>query len=589
MTGSFNRRHLLLVALLCLAAVPYFTRLGASSLWDANEAFYAETPRRMIESGDLINPSFNNQPRFNKPPLSYWVVAVFYKLFGVSATSERLAIALGAILLIATAFALGRLLYSTEAGLYAALALAIAPRFLMFSRRIMIDVYMAMWMAAALLFFALAEARPNERKRYLILMYVAVGLGVLTKGPAAALLPALAVILYLALHRELRRWREMMLPLGALIVAAIVSPWYLAIYEQHGWHYISTFILKDNLSRYTQPVWGPRRGVFFYIPVVFGDMFPWSLFLIPVLLLAARGWLQSSRLMSRLRRNRERGLETTQPNANEVTASSSARLERLCLIWVAVIVGFFSLSQNKEDLYILPIYPAAAALVGAFLARAIEAPHIEAHIAQPWRNWARWMTAAMGGLIAASGLGVLYLFAHSSADYQFDGARLIGAIAATGGLIALALSLFKRRRLAVTATALTVVAFNLVFVARTLADFERFKPVRPFCEVIQAEAPADALVGYYRYAAPSMVFYLRRPVFEYYRPEELLDAWGSGRAVYCVMLADEYEALRPQLPTPARVLASRPVFQVKLKFILEKKEPPQLLLITNQGGAVFAE
>src|SRR5205085_889154 len=117
----------------------------------------------------------------------YWVVALFYKLFGVSATSERLAIALGAILMIATAFALGRLLYSTEAGLYAALALAIAPRFLMFSRRIMIDVTVAMWMAAALLFFALAEARPNERKRYLILMYVAVGLGVLTKGPAAAL------------------------------------------------------------------------------------------------------------------------------------------------------------------------------------------------------------------------------------------------------------------------------------------------------------------------------------------------------------------------------------------------------------------
>src|SRR5437868_2585435 len=197
MTGSFNRRQLILVAVLCLAAIPYFTRLGASSLWDANEAFYTETPREMIESGDLVNPSFNYQPRFNKPPLSYWIVAGFYKLFGISATSERLAMALAAIAMMATAFALGRLLFSVEAGLYAALALAIAPRFLMFSRRIMIDVYMAMFMAAALLFFALAEARPNERKRYLILMYVAVGLGVLTKGPAAALLPALAVVIYL--------------------------------------------------------------------------------------------------------------------------------------------------------------------------------------------------------------------------------------------------------------------------------------------------------------------------------------------------------------------------------------------------------
>jgi predicted solute-binding protein len=108
------------------------------------------------------------------------------------------------------------------------------------------------------------------------------------------------------------------------------------------------------------------------------------------------------------------------------------------------------------------------------------------------------------------------------------------------------------------------------------------------CDIIQANAPADALVGYYRYAAPSMVFYLRRQVFEYYQPDELLRAFASGRAVYCLMLAEEYESLKPQLPPQASVLASRPVFQVKLKFILDRKEPPQLLLITNKGGAEFA-
>ena len=573
MTGPLNRRRLLLVALLCLAVIPYFTRLGASSLWDANEAFYTETPREMIAANDLVNPSFNQQPRFNKPPLSYWVVAAFYRLLGVSATSERLAIALGAILMIAIAFALGRLLDSTEAGLYAALALAIAPRFLMFSRRIMIDVYMAMFMAAALLFLALAEARPRERKRYLILMYVAIGLGVMTKGPAAAVLPALAVVIYLAINRELKRWREMMLPLGALIVAAMVSPWYLAIYEQHGWHYITQFILKDNLSRYTQPVWGPRRSVFFYAPVVIGDMFPWSLFFVPVLWVAARRWLRNSSLVGRLR---------SRAKEDQAAVTPRLRVERLCLIWVAVIVVFYSLSRNKEDLYILPIYPAVAALVGAFLARTVAA------VAAPWRDWARWTTALMGLLVAASGAGVLYLFAHSSADYQFDGARLIGFIAAAGGLAALLLSLINRVGRAVLAAAVTVVAFNWVFVLWTLPDFERFKPVRPMCEMIGKDAPADALVGYYRYAAPSMAFYLRRQVFEYYQPDELLDAWSAGRAVYCLIPADDYESLKSQLP-PVTVLASRPVFQVKLKFILEKKAPPQLLLITNQGGAVFAE
>jgi 4-amino-4-deoxy-L-arabinose transferase-like glycosyltransferase len=561
MTGPFNRRHALLVAILCLAVVPYFTRLGASSLWDSNEAFYTETPREMIEANDLVNPSFNYQPRFNKPPLSYWIVAAFYKVFGVSPTAERLAIGVLAMAMIGIAYTLGRLLYSTEAGLYAAIALAIAPRFMMFSRRIMIDVAMAMLMAATLAFFALAQSRPAERKRYLILMYVAAGLGVLTKGPIAVVLPALVFLIYFALHRELRRLREMMLPLGALIVAAIVSPWYLAVYELHGWQYISTFILKDNLSRYTQPVWGPRRGIFFYLPVVIGDMFPWSLFFIGALVASAHRWLKGS-----------------------TDDSLDLKLHRLCLIWAAVIVVFFSLSQNKEDLYILPIYPAVAAVVGAFLARALRADNAGAY-----DQGARWVLAALGLALAAAGAAGFYLFAHSSADYQFDGARLASTVAIVGGLVVLAGATANRRRLALLASALALVAVNWVAVLRVLPDFERFKPVRPMCERIAGEAPADALVGYYRYAAPSMTFYLRRQVFAYYEPDELIAAFQSGREVYCLMLAEDYESLKPQLPLQANVLASRPVFQVKLKFILDKREPPQLLLITNKGGVTFAQ
>src|SRR5262249_50251958 len=157
------------------------------------EAFYAETPREMIEAKDYVNPTFNSHPRLNKPPLSYWVVIPFYKLFGVSETSERLPIALAAMIMIATAYGLCRVLYSRDAGLLAALALAAAPRFLMFSRRIMIDIYLAMFMSLALLMFALAEKYSERRRGFLLLMYICLGLGVLTKGPVAAALPAVVL------------------------------------------------------------------------------------------------------------------------------------------------------------------------------------------------------------------------------------------------------------------------------------------------------------------------------------------------------------------------------------------------------------
>jgi 4-amino-4-deoxy-L-arabinose transferase-like glycosyltransferase len=583
MNTSHTRTRAVLMILLLLAAAPYFIRLGASSLWDSNEAFYTETPREMLESGDLVNPSFNYQPRFNKPPLCYWIVALFYKLFGVSATVERLTIALAAMVMIAAAFILGWVSFSIEAGWLAALALAIAPRFLMFSRRIMIDVYLAMFMSLALVFFVLAESQPRRRRLYLVLMYLSAGLGVMTKGPVAIALPAIAILIYLAIERQLARWREMMLPVGALIVAIIVLPWYAAIYGQHGWSYIETFILKDNLSRYTQPVWGPRRGLFFYVPVVLGDMFPWSVLLVAVVLIAMRSRLKSAVQWARRFRKPASLVEeadgVAQLAANQTDHEPGQPMWSLLLIWVAVIVGFFSLSRNKEDLYILPIYPAAAALISGLLARFINRDQAKSAFAV-----VRWSLAILGLVTAAAGAGVLYLFSHSAQAFRFDGAALIGAVAIAGGLASISCGLLRKEFIALAASAATVIAFNWVFVLRTLPDFERFKPVRPLCEIIQANASPEAKVGYYRLASPSMVFYLRRPVFEYYQPEELVQALASGQEVYWLMTAVDYEGLKATLPVATYVLASRPMFQVKLKSILDKAEPPKLMLIATKPG-----
>lgn len=554
MKTSLTRTQWVLIVVLTLAAAPYFIRLGSSSLWDSNEAFYAETPREMIESGDYVNPTFNFRPRLNKPPLSYWLVVPFYKLLGVSETAERLAIALAAMTMIGTAYGLGRVVSSVDAGLLAAIALAIAPRFLMFSRRIIIDVSLAAFMALALLLFTLAERTPGRRRLYLILMYVSLGLGVITKGPVAVVLPAATLVIYLAVYRQLNRLREMMLPMGLIIVAAVVLPWYLAIYYQHGWTHIEAFILKDNLSRYTEPVWGPRRGFLFYIPVMIGDLFPWSLFLIPGLAFAAR--------------------EVWRGKGQPASLARSG----LLVIWIAVIVVFFSFSKSKEDLYILPIYPAAAALVGGSVAGFLGNDRSRKN------GFIRWIALALGTVIASAGAVILYLFGKGTQPYDMAGANFIGYAAILGGLLAAGAALFNKTRSAIVSTALTVAACNWVFVLWTLPDFERYKPVRSLCEAIAIEAHPGALVGYYRTAYPSMVFYLRRPIFEYYEQGEIEAAFASGKEVFCIMTAVEYEATKSRLASQTRVLASRPIFQVKLKTILDRVELPQVVLISNKGG-----
>src|SRR5262245_539480 len=232
----------------------------------------------MLERGDWVNPTFNYEPRFNKPVLAYWVVGVLYKVFGVSVGVERVAIAGLALVMIVAAWFLGRAAsIHPAAPVLAALGLAANPRFFMFARRILIDVMLTSFMTLILLFFALAERYPARRRLFLILMYIAVGFGVLAKGPVAAALPALVFLLYLGVHREWRRLPDMMIPPGAVIALAIAAPWYVILCSQGGWTHISGFFLGENVGRFTSTFGPTGRGPFFYIGVMFTDALPWSL------------------------------------------------------------------------------------------------------------------------------------------------------------------------------------------------------------------------------------------------------------------------------------------------------------------------
>ena len=481
--------------------IPYFVNLGVSSIWDANEAFYAQTPREMMEASDYVTPSFNFQLRMNKPVLSYWNVAASYRVFGVSEWSERLPIAIGGIVIVATAFALGRLLGGTTAGLLAALVLATSPRLLLLARRIIIDIHITMWTGLVLLFFALSETRPDRRRLYLCLMYVAAGFGVLTKGPVAVFLPALVFFVYLASQKRLGDLRHMMLPTGAIISLAIVVPWYVFLYREHGWEYIGAFIFGENLGRYAEAIGEQSRGLLFYIPVMLADLFPWSLMIPLALWWAARD----------ARHN---------------------RVARLLVIWVLAIVVFFSLSGTKEDLYILPIVAAEAALVGAMLAKAIDG--------DPAFRPVAWASVLSALLLLVTGGAMVWAFAIAS-RYALAGATFVGAVAAVGGAVALFWSVRRRVFASAATLAGSLVVIVWCVVLCSLPDFERYKPVRPFSDIIRSRASVGAIVGWYKFALPSMVFYLHRPVMEVIMPDHLRAVFHSRSDVYFVMDEREYD------------------------------------------------
>jgi 4-amino-4-deoxy-L-arabinose transferase-like glycosyltransferase len=550
--------------MLFFAVAVYFVALGNSAIWDANEAFYVETPREMLQRGDFVSPTFNDQPRFNKPVLSYWIVAAFYKAFGVSVGVQRIPIALGALALILTAFLLARAAGDLEAGLWAAAGLAIAPRLMMFGRRIFIDIYISMFMALTLLFFALAERYPGRRRAFLLLMYASVGFGVLTKGPVAAALPALVFGIYLVLHRDLPRVTRMMVPAGLIVVLAIVVPWYAALYHRYGWTYITSFIVGENIARYTEGLGvEQRRGPWFYLPVVFSDSFPWSLCLFG----AAGLWLADWR--------RGTGLYGPPHDSLHARLESGFRIRTLLWLWILVIVIFFTFSAAKQDLYIFPIVPAVAALAGSFIARR----DADGRPARP--RSLRATAALIGLLLAVAGAGTFYIFETVGKVYALHGAAFVGAVAAVGGALALALAVFNRARSALAVVLVSMVTLNWAFVIRVLPSFERYKPVPPITAAINERITEGDVVAHYKVALPSMVYYLGRHIEILLDREKFLSLMRGGQRVYAVLSASDYEQLAGELPGTC-VLDRRPTVNIKLKAVLAREPLPEVLLITNR-------
>jgi 4-amino-4-deoxy-L-arabinose transferase-like glycosyltransferase len=558
------KHRYLLLALLVLAVVPYFVNLGATSIIDANEAFYTETPREMIERGDWISTTFNYEPRLNKPPLSYWVVGAFYKVAGVSLGAARLPIALGALVILLTVFLIGRAAWSTDAGLVAALTLAATPRMLLFSRRIIIDIYTAMFVGLTLLCFVMAELEPARRRRWLTAMYVAVGLGMMTKGPVAAVLPALVFAVYLVAAGRVHTLRRMMLPTGILIVAVIVLPYYVALYAQHGWEYIATFFLTENLARFADGVGAPNRGPFFYLPVVFADLyFPWSL-LLPLALvlvpwragLAGRGW---RRLVS--------GGDVTAPVGQD-------RIRLLLGLWIVVIVGFFSLSKAQQDLYVLPFIATGAPMVGALIVAAIDGT-----LAAAASRAARGLLMLACALLGIVGVLVAWFVGGNQQPIHLAGAGPAGVLVAAGAATALVWTLRRRMLPAVASLAAALVVAHGILVVWALPDFERYKPVPHLARAVLERGGPDAVVGMYLVSTPSLVFYLRRHVTQMFDEGELRAFLSHHDRAYVVMTDDDYEAVSRTVPTPLRIIARAPRFEAHLDDFLNRTELPTLLLV----------
>jgi len=323
--------RLAVLVALCLGL--FFFGLGSRALWDIDEGMHAVTSQEMIRTGDWLAPQFNGEPFHDKPPLYNWLVALSFLLFGFTEFAARFPAALLGLALVLVTYAFGRSLVGRKAAFMGAIVLATSLEFVVLSRTVVHDVVLVLPVGLALFVFHRGYVDERLRGRSLVLMYVSIGFAILGKGPLGAVLAAGVVGVYLALRRDWGFVRQMMIFRGALIVFAIAAPFYVAMSLRDP-TYLRYFLLEQNIGNFVSAAPRHPEPFWYYVPVLLAGLFPWSPFL--------------PYALGRFARRRD--------------SVDTGRL--FLLVWFAVMFVFFSSATSKLGTYVLPLFPAAALLLG---------------------------------------------------------------------------------------------------------------------------------------------------------------------------------------------------------------------------------
>ena len=466
---------------LALAVFVVFFQLGTRGLNEPDEGRYAEIGREMAATGDFLTPRFNGVTHLGKPPLTYWLIGLSVRAFGVNEWAARLPSALGALGTLLAVYLLARSACGERPGLWAVVVLLSSALFFGVARLITTDMLLTCFVTWSVWSLWRWYTSVDRSWKKILWFYVFLGLGMITKGPVAVMLPLFALA-GLRWRNPTLRLRQMGWGKGALIFLGIAAPWFIAV-AGTDWDHWRYFLGREVVGRLATTAHNRTEPWWYFLPVLAVAFLPWT------------PWLCGA---GTLRRETVRCKE----------------LARLCAGWLALGLVMFSLSRSKLPTYMTPLLPPLAILVAAILGRVGEGEHDGgAH------RWLR-VGAAMAGLLVLGAAVALGIVATMRFHAREGFVVAMPLLAAAGCLVSV--WLWRRRGLAGFAAGLagTMLAILLVVVmAFPLFEGKLGKkaPAKYVAERIQREYPADrVLVVFCGYLLRGLPFYLQRPVLWYH-------------------------------------------------------------------------
>jgi 4-amino-4-deoxy-L-arabinose transferase-like glycosyltransferase len=461
------RRPALFLLFLCV--ITFFVGLGRPALTDADEAYYAESAREMVERGDWLTPYFNYEFRWQKPVLYYWLSAMTYLVFGVSEWAARWWSALAGIgLAFVTRGAARRITRHEDVGWLAGAIVATSFGYFALARMALPDLPLAFFITVTI---------TAAFERQWIVAGTAAGLGFVMKGPLAILLPALVFAAVWWRERDRLEVRPRDLVLGAAVFALVGLPWYVAMTMTHGAAYLNSFFIGDNLERFATDRFNEPRSPFFYVPILLGGLLPWTAYLLAAL------WRPVRDLLAR----------------RLVLTDAEWRL----LLWAGIPLIFFSISVGKQPRYILPILPPVAILLARAILLRLDAAYTGQRGAQRDLKIATVVTSGLFVLVAILLWRARELFINAWGPLTWAS---IGAL--LGCAVAIGAAARTRHLARIPVLMPACAALMLMAIQFGVLSGRRPEAVESMAALVQQHRTASEPVGEYHVFVRNLVFYL---------------------------------------------------------------------------------
>ena len=523
--------------LLLLVSLTFFSGLGRQAIADSDEAFYAESAREMLEREDWLTPYFNYQVRFQKPILFYWMVGSTYLVAGISAAAARFPSALAGLGLALITYLCARRRYGNHTGCLAGAIIATSFGYAAMAHQSLPDlplaffITLAIWAGLESLTPTTPDTRSNQR-RWLLLSASAAACAFLTKGPVGLVVPLLPITLVLLLHllaKPRGAWskfrQNITLTNSVLCVGTfflIVTPWFFAMWQEHGWSYLSRFFITENLERFATTRYNEPRGLWFYPAIILTGLLPWS----PFMLLWIRPLLRSFRGKRRF-----------------------TEIELQLIIWSSSILLFFTASIGKQPRYILPILPPIAILLaGAIDNRLKKSCSTNTHD--------RLLTAS-SALTAGITITLGIILARAKPLIETInplGSDLAPVLIIGSGFGLIFSSLIYKGRLIPYAIVLTSTVTLLSFQYFVLSSNQP-EPVQQLVQSINKNRHDQETVGSYSVMVRNLSFHMRGPTKDLSSEQDLTNFMRSSDRVLCVINETQLERLRTSLESSPKKLA----------------------------------